>query len=245
MLVKSRLKYIQSLSQKKSRDADGVFIAEGNKLVKELLKADNATIIELYAVKKWLEENKKYLAKTDCTEISETELERISQLSTPNQVLAIIKKFQWDEKIDAKGKITLVLETIQDPGNLGTIIRTADWFGVEQIVCSHDCADVYNPKVVQSTMGSLARVKVIYAELKKWMALQKDIRIYATVLEGQDITSMKKINEGIILIGNESRGISDDLLRMTNVKTTIPKIGKAESLNAAIATGIVLSRLIG
>jgi TrmH family RNA methyltransferase len=243
MLVKSKLKYIQSLGQKKPRDEEGVFIAEGPKLVKELLETAPNFVEEIFALKEWIEENQKFLTKNKVEEITEPELERISQLHTPNKVLAIVKKFDVGEKSITKEKITLTLDTIQDPGNLGTIIRTADWFGVEQIVCSQDCADVYNPKVVQATMGSIARVKVFYVDLEKWLAQQKDVRIYAAVLEGHDITTMKKINEGIILIGNESKGISDEILKLANVRITIPKKGRAESLNAAVAAGIILGHL--
>ncbi|HWC55155.1 MAG TPA: RNA methyltransferase [Chitinophagaceae bacterium] len=244
MLVKSKLKYIQSLGQKKPRDEAGVFIAEGPKLVKELLETAPDAIEEIFALKEWMDQNRELLTKNKVEEITEPELERISKLSTPNKVIAIIKKFDVGEKIVAKDKITLALDTIQDPGNLGTIIRTADWFGVEQIVCSHDCADVYNPKVVQATMGSIARVKVFYVDLEKWLSQQKDVRIYAAVLEGKDITTMKKINEGIILIGNESKGINDEILKLANVKITIPKKGKAESLNAAVAAGVLLGWLV-
>jgi TrmH family RNA methyltransferase len=124
------------------------------------------------------------------------------------------------------------------------MIRIADWFGVEQIVCSHDSADMYNPKVVQSTMGSIARVKVFYTDLNEWLAKQKGVDIYATILKGQDITAMEKITEGIIIFGNESKGISDEVLKLANVKITISRKGKAESLNAAVAAGIILSQLI-
>ncbi len=243
MLVKSKVKYIQTLGHKKPRDEAGVFIAEGPKLVKELLESVPDAIEDVFALKEWIEQNQELLTKNKVVETTEIELERISQLHTPNNVLAIIKKFPVDELIITKNKITLALDTIQDPGNLGTIIRTADWFGVEQIICSKDCADVYNPKVVQATMGSIARVKVFYVDLEKWLAEQKDIRIYATALEGQDITSIKRIQEGIILIGNESKGISDEILKLANIKIAIPKKGKAESLNAAVAAGIVLGWL--
>lgn len=244
MLTKSKLKYIQSLSQKKQRDDANAFIAEGPKLVKELLESAPQAIQEIFALKEWVEENQKFLTKNLVAEISEKELERISLLSTPNKVVAIVKKFDTGKTIIAIDRIILALDTIQDPGNFGTIIRTADWFGVEQIVCSPDCADMYNPKVVQATMGSIARVKVFYADLEKWLVSVKDTRVYAAVLEGQDISFMKKINEGIILIGNESKGISDEILRLANNKITIPKKGKAESLNAAVATGIILGQLI-
>lgn len=243
MLVKQKAKYIQTLGQKKFRQQEGVFIAEGPKLVTEILESQRAMIKEIFAEKEWIEENKKLLRNISVTEITTTDIEKISQLSTPNKVLAVVKQFEEDKDIIIKGKITLVLDCIQDPGNFGTIIRIADWFGVEQVVCSNDSADMYNPKVVQATMGSIARVKVFYRNLEEWLIKQKDIRIYAAALEGQDITGMKKLSEGIIVIGNESKGISESVLVMCNVKITIPKKGKAESLNAAIATAIILSHI--
>ncbi|NOT51728.1 MAG: RNA methyltransferase [Chitinophagaceae bacterium] len=243
MLVKQKVKYIQTLGQKKFREQERVFIAEGSKLVKELVEGSPSIVKEIYAVKDWIEDNKGLLSKTSVTEVAEFELEKISQLATPNKVLAIVQQCD-NEKLVAKGKITLALDRIQDPGNLGTIIRIADWFGVEQIVCSNDSADVYNNKVVQATMGSIARVKIFYTDLENWLAGQNDVRIYAAVLEGQDITTAKRITEGIILIGNESRGIGETALKLANVKLTIPKKGKAESLNAAVATGIILSCIV-
>jgi len=244
MLVKQKAKYIQTLGQKKFREQEGAFIAEGPKLVKELLEENATSVIEVFALKDWINDNEKLLERKEVTAITEAELERISQLTTPNKVLAIVRQFDKDENIDVKDKITLVLDGIQDPGNLGSIIRIADWFGIEQIVCSNDSADSYNPKVVQATMGSIARVKIFYTDLEEWLAGQKDIRIYAAALEGQDVTTMKKIKEGIIIIGNEARGISEAVLKLANVKLTIPKKGKAESLNAAVAAGIVLGYVV-
>lgn len=243
MLVKSKVKYIQTLGQKQFREQEGLFIAEGPKLVLELLLSGTAKIQELFALADWINENKKQLAKTKVTEITEKELERISQLKTPNKVLAIVQQFDNSATIDTKDKISLVLDNVQDPGNLGTIIRTADWFGIEQIICSPDTADVYNSKVVQATMGSIARVRVFYTDLGKWLAEQKEVPIYAAVLGGEDVAAMKKIQDGIIIIGNESKGISDEILRLADVKITIPQKGKAESLNAAVATGIILSHM--
>lgn len=243
MLVKTKVKYIQTLGQKKSRDAEGLFIAEGPKIVKELLETKTLQVVELYATKEWIEANKKIVVKTSVIEITEPELEKISQLSAPNQVLAIIKKPTADTGIITKGKVIIALDTIRDPGNMGTIIRLADWFGIDQVVCSTDSADLYNPKVVQATMGSIARVKVAYMDLYPWLSKQKDARIYATALEGQDVTAMKKLNEGIVVIGNESKGVSAEILQLATMKITIPKKGKAESLNAAVATGIILSHI--
>ena len=253
MLVKQKIKYIQTLGQKKFRQQEGLFIAEGPKLVKELLEADASMVNEVFALKEWIIENEKILVKNAVTEISEMELERISQLTTPHKVLAIVRQFDEDNEIITKGKITLALDGIQDPGNLGTIIRTADWFGIGQVVCSPDSADVYNPKTVQATMGSIARVKVIYRDLQQWLGEQKDVPIYATTLDGQDVSAVKKIKEGIIIFGNESKGISPETLQLANVRLSIPKKahqtdsvgqGKAESLNAAVAAGIILSNVI-
>jgi TrmH family RNA methyltransferase len=242
MISKSQLKYIQSLGQKKYRDDEGVFIAEGPKLVKELLQNKKAELKYLYALSSWMKKNKELLANIDVTEINETGLERISQLKTPNEVLAVFKKFETKELLTT-GRISIVLDAIRDPGNLGTIIRIADWFAVPQIICSYDCADVYNSKVVQSTMGSLGRVDIYYADLSEWLRQQKTVRIYAAVMEGKDVTGMSKIKEGLIMIGNESKGIHDELLKYANEKITIPKKGKADSLNAAVAAGIILSYL--
>jgi TrmH family RNA methyltransferase len=243
MLVKSRVKYIQSLGQKKFREQEGLFLAEGPKLVEELLEEGSSVINEIYAVKEWITAYKKLLGKTQVIEITPEELEKISHLSTPNKVLAIVKQYEIPSIMDLKGKITLVLDCIQDPGNMGTIIRIADWFGVHQIVCSPDSADHYNFKVVQATMGSISRVNVLYTDLNEWLSANATIPVYAAVLHGDDITGMKPLNEGILLIGNESKGISNGLLKHANIKITIPKKGKAESLNAAVATGIILSHI--
>ena len=221
-----------------------MFIAEGPKLVLELLLSVPGNIVEIFAVKEWIEAHQTQLKAFTCTEISEQELEKISQLATPNLVIAVLTNLDKTAPAQVKGQVVLALDGIQDPGNLGTIIRIADWFGVTQIVCSEDSADVYNPKVVQSTMGSIARVRISYTDLQQWLKEQKDTAIYATVLQGEDITRMKKISSGILLIGNESKGISPEILKLANATINIPRKGGAESLNAAVATGIVLSHLI-
>jgi len=244
MITKNQVKYIQSLGQKKSRDIENRFIAEGPKLVNELVKEENCRIIHLLALKEWIDENPGAGNHTEIIEISGAELEKISQLATPNQVLAVIEKIQWNNDPQVKGNVSLALDTIQDPGNMGTIIRLADWFGVRNIFCSADCADVYNPKVVQASMGSISRVRVEYTNILSWLIENSDLRIYAAVLNGTDITKMEKINEGIIVIGNESKGITREMLKLANVQITIPGKGKAESLNAAVATGIILSHLV-
>src|SRR5688572_20832235 len=243
MLVKSQVKYIQSLGQKKFRSREGMFIAEGPRIVKELLENNSSMVKQVFALKDWIDENKESTGNSETIEISASDLERISKLTTPNKVLAIVQQLPADHSFDTKNRITLALDTIQDPGNLGTIIRTADWFGVEQIVCSEDCVEMYNPKVVQSTMGSIARVKFIYTGLATWMADHPGTKIYAATLDGNDITAMNRLQEGIIVIGNESSGIDPEILQLANERITIPGKGKAESLNAAVAAGIILSYL--
>lgn len=243
MLSKSQVKYIQSLGYKKCRDEEGLFIAEGSKIIAEFLTHKNCMIKHLYAVKEWIGENE---METNCeiTEVTQGELERISQLKTPNKVLAVTEKIKWAGEPKIKNEISLALETIQDPGNMGTIIRLADWFGIKQIFCSLDCADAYNPKVVQATMGSIARVRIEHVDLEVLLEKNKEIQTYAAVLGGEDVSKLEKITEGIIIIGNESKGISDAILENANKRVTIPGKGKAESLNAAIATGIILSHLV-
>ena len=240
MLSKSEIKDIQSLSQKKNRDALKLFVAEGPKMVNELIRLVPGMIENVFAVSEWIEDNGKFRG---AREVSEQELERISQLQTPNQVLAVLKKFQPSEP--GKKSFTIYLDTIQDPGNFGTIIRTADWFGIHDIVCSNGCADLYNPKVVQATMASIARVNVFYDENSNWLHHQDDLPVYAAVLNGEPLTSNQKVDKGILIIGNESKGISDEVLQFATNKITIPRKGKAESLNAAVATGIILSQLAG
>ena len=246
MLSKTHSKYIQSLHNKKSRDTENVFIAEGNKTVPELLAAGNFDCKELLALTNWLQQHSSFLQKYFhgvVHEVAPQEMEKISALSTPGEVLAVFKK-KDAVAFDPKGKISLLLDTIQDPGNLGTIIRIADWFGIQNIVCAANCADMYNPKVVQATMGSLGRVNVLYTDIEKWMVDHPQVPSYAAALDGQRVQQYKGIKEGLIVIGNESRGISDDLMRLCTHKITIQKSGLAESLNAAVATGIILSHIV-
>ncbi len=243
MLSKSRLKYIQTLGQKKFRLQEGCFLAEGPKLVAELLTEKRVFVLEIFAFEEWISENQQLIGQTACSIITEQELEKISQLNTPNQVLAVVKQFENAVPDRAKGLI-LALDNIQDPGNLGTMIRIADWFGIQQIVCREGTAECYNPKVVQATMGSIARVEVCYTQLEEWLAAQSHTQVYAAVLDGQDIRKLNPLKEGILLIGNESKGISPELLAMANQRISIPQRGKAESLNAAVAAGIILSHLV-
>ena len=243
MLSKSRLKYIQTLGQKKFRLQEGCFLAEGPKLVAELLAEKRAAVLEIFALEEWITSNESLIGAMNCSKVSEQELEKISQLNTPNLVVALVKQF-GDAAPDPVEGLILALDNIQDPGNLGTIIRIADWFGIKQIICSEGTADCYNPKVVQATMGSIARVAVFYTDLATWLSAQASTGIYAAVLEGKDIRKMDPLKEGILLIGNESKGISPEILALANHRITIPQKGKAESLNAAVAAGIILSHLV-
>jgi RNA methyltransferase, TrmH family len=241
MLIKSQVKYIQSLSHKKLRDSEGVFVAEGPKLINELLSA-GLPVQQLFATKTWIAASSRPPANV--TEITEVELERISQLQTPNQVLGVFEKPVWKTEQLDKNSVCLMLDAIQDPGNMGTIIRCADWFGIKQVLCSADCADAFSSKVVQSTMGGILRVQVLYGSLTEWLQQATDLPAYAAVLEGADIRTMEPLKNGIIVIGNESKGISDPVLALCKYRITIGRHGAAESLNAAVATGIILHELI-
>jgi RNA methyltransferase, TrmH family len=242
MISKSTIKYIQSLQVKKYRDEHNVFLAEGPKVVNELLQQNVFTCKAIYCTSKWIDTfAKALLVKENLINVVEDfELEKISGLSVANQVLAVFDKKQHAESVNFTNKLTLVLEDVQDPGNIGTIIRTADWFGVQNIVCTKATADCYNPKVVQSTMASLGRVNIFYTDVKALLNENNNIKVYAAVLNGKDIKSFGKITEGFILMGNESKGLSEELLEIVNEKVTITKIGKAESLNVAVAASIIL-----
>ena len=247
MLTKKIAKYIQSLSHKKFRDEERSFIAEGPKLVEEFLTTKKFDCALVVAVNDWLVENKELLENMDPQNIFDVEdhrLESLSLLKTSNKVLAVFKQPAVTKEIKLKGKITLMLDDLQDPGNMGTIIRIADWFGIDQIISSKNSVERFNPKVVQSTMGSLARVDVFYTDLIPFIKNNKNIPVYSAALNGTSIIEMEKINEGIIVIGNESKGIQEELLGLSTHQITIPAIGQAESLNAAVAAGIILSHIV-
>ncbi len=243
MLSKTSTKYIQSLQHKKFRDVERVFVAEGPKLVKELLEGQVFPCKALFALPGWVQAEAGLLGKLahiNPEPLRDFELEKISSLSKPNQVLAVFEKKAPVTSPDLKNKLTLLLDDIQDPGNLGTIIRIADWFGIENVVCSLHTADMYNSKVVQSTMASLQRVNLIYTDIPTWLAKNNSIRIYAATLHGESLQAVKQLKEGIIVIGNEAAGVSDAVLQLAHEKITIPRFGQAESLNAAVATGLIL-----
>ncbi|MDQ6755588.1 MAG: RNA methyltransferase [Bacteroidota bacterium] len=231
------------MSHKKFRDEHGVFIAEGPKIVEELLSSGKFICKILCALENSFNEHGIKNSAEQVFEINEIELEKVSLLQTPNKVLAVFYKKE-DKLTDIKNNISLMLDEIQDPGNMGTIIRTADWFGIKNIICSPECVDHYNPKVVQASMGSIARVNILYTGLSNFINNNSAVAVYAAVLQGTNVFSLGEIKEGIIIIGNESKGIKENLLNLSLKQITIPKYGEAESLNAAVACGIILSKLV-
>lgn len=245
MLTRSKIQSIRELHTRKARDAAGVFLAETPKTVGEFLAADNVDAVELFAVPEWLEDGHADLSQKDellITPCSSRDLERISTLSTPNRVLGVFRKPVFDRAPagQAFAQHTLLLDTLQDPGNLGTIIRCADWFGIRTVVASPGTVDAFNPKVVQSTMGSLARVQVIVRDLTTVLAEHPDVPVYAAALDGSPLREVEVPQRSFILIGNEAHGLSGDLLDAASHRITITGSGQAESLNAAIATAIIL-----
>ncbi len=243
MLSKTQIKYIRSLTQQKYRKEHQAFIAEGDKIAKEWLMSDQ--VIEfVVATDDWLAQNHELVnkhSKATIINIKSTELDRVTALKTPNQVLLVVKIPDVQTVLPKDGWV-IGLSTIQDPGNMGTIIRIADWFGVKNIVCSADCVDQYNPKVIQSAMGGHLRVQVHVQELPTFLE-STDLSVYAATLGGENIHKISAGNKGIILIGNESKGLSDELIALASHQVTIPKGGGAESLNAAVSTGILTALL--
>lgn len=243
MLTKNNIKLIRSLEQKKYRNKEGVFVAEGPKVVGDLLDAMRPR--KVFATSEWISGND--TRGMDVETVSEEELSRISFLQHPQQVLVLFPIPTNEESDDytktLKGKLTLALDSVQDPGNLGTIIRIADWFGIETILCSHETADVYNPKVVQATMGSIARVRVIYTDLPQTLSLLKQqMPVYGTLLDGENIYSKPLSQEGVIVMGNEGKGISPSVSAIITDRILIPNYPEGrhttDSLNVAIATAI-------
>jgi TrmH family RNA methyltransferase len=238
MLSKNKIKQIRQLKQKKFRNLHGLFVVEGKKSVNEFLKNNTYELESLYHNKDYQPEG---FSKGDIVKVSDTELQKISFLKTAQQVVAVFKtKSRLNKK---ESNLIIALDNIQDPGNLGTIIRLADWFGVTKIVCSLNTVDCFNPKVVQATMGSLNRVELIYTNLTDYLEQTKK-PIYAAIMNGENVYKAKLDDRAILLMGNEANGISQNNLDLVKYKITIPRIGniqKTESLNVATATAILLS----
>ena len=237
MFSKSQIKLINSLAQKKYRLRHNLFPVEGKKAVAELLSS-HLTLHHLFTTEDIFDVP---FDKKDV--VSPTDLKKISQLSTPQTVVALFE-IPEDQKIKEHGLI-LALDEVQDPGNLGTIIRMCDWFGIKQILCSEGTVDCYNPKVIQATMGSIARVQINYLDLPAYLdEAKRTFPVYGTFLEGKNIYSEDLPVSGIIVMGNEANGISKEVEAKINLKLNIPRFGevqKTESLNVATATAIVLS----
>ena len=240
MLSKNQLKLVRSLELKKNRKKEGLFVAEGPKVVGDLLRAG-------YRARTIFCTEQAELHKRDgslCVLCTDDELRKLSFLQHPQEVLAVFEIPQPSTISHQPSGLSLALDSVQDPGNLGTIIRIADWFGIDTIYCSEDTADVYNPKVVQATMGSLAHIHIVYCDLVELLQ-QYDGPIYGTLLDGNDIYQQELSQQGIIVMGNEGNGISQLVRPLVTHKLLIPNFNKnsetAESLNVAIATAITCS----
>jgi TrmH family RNA methyltransferase len=246
MLSKNNIKFINSLRKKKYRAIENKFIAEGEKVVEEIINSE-LEIFEIFATNEWIKKNS--YSEKEIFLIDNKELKKIRALSTPNKVLAVVKIPNWDyKKHEIANSLSLILDNIRDPGNLGTIMRIADWFGISNIFCSKNSVDVFSEKVIQSTMGAICRTKVHYVDIKNLLndfTINSDFPVYGTFLEGENIYSQNLVNKGFIIMGNESNGISDNLHPVINKKLYIPNFPKgietSESLNISIATAIVCS----
>ena len=239
MISKNQLKYIRQLEQKKYRRREGLFVAEGTKVVGDLLQRYRPEAV--FATADWQ-------APAGITPqlVTDDELRRISFLQHPQQVLALFPLPSVNSlPSSVNSELSLALDGVQDPGNLGTIIRIADWFGISTIICSEDTVDAWNPKVVQATMGSIARVNIIYNNLPEFLdSLPADFPVYGTFLDGENIYTQELTHEGLIIMGNEGNGISDAVRAKVNRRLLIPDFHQgetADSLNVAIATAITCS----
>lgn len=245
MLSNAQIKLIRSLEQKKYRNQHGLYVAEGEKIVSEILHAKVA-FDKVYVTTNWIEKNADLFHQNEqlISVVSDAELKKISFLHTPNEALALMPlHYPSINNIQFSENLVLALDTVQDPGNMGTIMRIADWFGINSIVCSDNCVDVFNPKVIQATMGAFLRVKVFYTQLEDFLKEQKNkaIPIYGALLNGEVIYNAELSNNGILLMGNESKGIHENLIEFIDKPLFIPKFGGAESLNVSVATGIICS----
>lgn len=236
--TKAILKSIKSLHLKKNRDKNNCFIVEGDKLLQEVINNSLQSILQVFTTEDDFDNLPCKVYK-----VSEKELQQISTLKTPNKHLAIISKASNEIQNDSffRTGLHLVLDDVKDPGNLGTIIRIADWFAIKSIVCSKSTVDVYNPKVVQSTMGAVFRTPVFYQDLNEFLTSHKSTLKFVTDLNGDDLYDNQMISSenGIIIMGSESHGVSDNVKNNADYKIKIPSYGDAESLNVAVAAGII------
>ncbi len=243
MLSKSQISFLKSLQQKKNRKTHRLFLVEGIKSVMEFINSAY-DIDTIYYTPAFAPKLLKLSKKINFEETSATDIAKISSLTTPQHIIALVKIPSWPvlQTKTLQQSFSLVLDGIQDPGNLGTIIRTADWFGIKNIICSDDTVDVYNAKVVQATMGSLSRVNVHYLNLVDFIK-SSNIPVFGALLDGQNIYRTDFGNEGLIVMGNEGNGIRPEIQLLIKKPVTIPLLGHAESLNVAIATAVFCSEI--
>lgn len=240
-MTKAEIQFVRSLADKRTRDSEHLFVAEGYKLVDEI-RQSKLRIRTIYTTRNDVVGHNVVL-------VDKREMERISQLNTASDILAVVEQPRYTLSLnELKSKLSLALDGVQNPGNMGTIVRLADWFGIDHIICSRECADLYNPKVVQATMGALLRVKVHYVDNLSSLlgeAKRAGMAIYGTLLDGNNIYHETLSEEGIIVMGNEGRGLSDECRNTLTHKLLIPPYPAdahtSESLNVAMATGIILS----
>lgn len=250
MLSKNKIKFIHSLEMKKHRDETGVFIAEGNKLTEEALMSgfNIESLIcteEFYQLHSSSEKNVGEIIICD-----KDSIRKASLLQAPQEAMAIVQKPAKQDEVQTVQQLSIALDCIQDPGNLGTILRIADWFGIEALICSSDTVDIYNPKVVQASMGAIFRVKTVYTDLALFLQneIKKGTPVYGTFLDGKNIYEQSLSRHGIIVMGNEGKGISAEIEKMVTQKLQIPSFAKgekgSESLNVAVATAICCSEFM-
>ena len=246
MLTNNRISFVKSLQQKKYRAEEGLFVAEGDKLVREYLQS-TLEVEAVYASTDWLQRNGTLIkAPTETVGATDKDLTRMSSLVTAPEVMAVVKIPQFTLKTEECSRgLFLILDGIRDPGNLGTIIRTADWFGVNRVIISEDTAEPWNPKVVQASMGSLTRVKIVTRNLEEFFAEVKHPNVYGTFMDGENVYTSELPKNGLIVIGNEANGIRESSLPFITKKISVPAynsgVNKPESLNAAIATALILA----
>lgn len=255
ILTKNIIKEIRSLEQRKSRLEQGAWLAEGNKMVGDLLHTAGLPFrcLRLIATKEWWQENEGLQAMSkECYEVSRQDMDRVSLLHAPQDVMAVFSLPSLNDacpKADAS-RLSILLDEVQDPGNVGTIIRTADWFGIRDIYCAPGTADCFSPKVVQATMSALGRVRMHYfktrEEYLQWLDNNDPMPLYGTFLEGENIYKKKLEAKGLLIMGNEGRGVSEEVAKRVNEKILIPAFAEehVESLNVGIATAICLSEIL-
>jgi RNA methyltransferase, TrmH family len=236
-----QIKFIKSLQLKKNRYEEQLYICEGEKIVEELIRYNTENIDTIYATQAWAETHVSIKDKIEISSVKE--LEKMSSLTTPALVLATVR-FSKSSSINIHPKVNIYLDQISDPGNLGTIIRTADWYGLSTLFLSPNCVDQYSPKVIQAAMGSHFRIRCEIIEFQELISKNKFDHIYATAMEGENLNSISSVGTKLVIMGSESHGVSSEIFVLAPQKLTIPSYGQTESLNVSVATGIILHQLI-